>query len=305
MKKTFDSLHIRPGTTADSYITFCLFEETFADLSQRMGHDELTSWSDPAKLAAMWEKRRGLYEHLAVTADQYWIAEQGGKAVGFARSILRGTVRALTEFFVLPNVQSSSIGRELLARAFPTEGAKHRLVIATTDLRAQARYLKAGVFPRFPIYYFYRQPEQVRVETDLVFVKVDANESMVVHTQIDTIILNLQRQSDHRWLLQNRQGYLYYRGDEPVGYGYVGSGNGPFALLDSADFPAVLAHAENEAALAGRDHVGMEIPMVNETAVTYLLQRGFRMDSFMAYWMVDRPFGKLENYIITSPPFFL
>jgi hypothetical protein len=49
----------------------------------------------------------------------------------------------------------------------------------------------------------------------------------------------------------------------------------------------------------------MEVPMVNETAVTYLLQRGFQMDSFVAYWMCNRPFGKLEKYIITAPPFFL
>jgi hypothetical protein len=90
-----------------------------------------------------------------------------------------------------------------------------------------------------------------------------------------------------------------------VGYGYSGGPNGPFALLESSDFPAVLAHAENEAAIAGRSHFGMEVPMINETAVTYLLKRGFLMDDFITYWMVDRPFGKLENYIITSPPFFL
>ena len=140
----------RRATTADSYTVFCLFEETLADMVQRMGQTEPTSWADPAKLARMWEMRRGLYEHLAATAEQFWIAEQGDKAIGFARSIVRGQVRQLTEFFVLPNVQSSSVGRELLARAFPDDGIAHRSIIATTDLRAQARYLKAGVFPRFP-----------------------------------------------------------------------------------------------------------------------------------------------------------
>lgn len=28
--------------------------------------------------------------------------------------------------------------------------------IATTDIRAQAHYLKAGVYPRFPLYFFAR-----------------------------------------------------------------------------------------------------------------------------------------------------
>ena len=300
-----DLITFRRGTTADSYTVFCLFEETLADLAQRMGQTEPTSWSDPAKLAKMWEKRRGLYEHLAATADQFWLAERGEKAVGFARSIVRGDMRQLTEFFVLPDVQSGSVGRELLARAFPREGAAHYLIIATTDLRAQARYLKAGVFPRFPLYYFWRQPEQVTVESDLDFVKVAVDGATAVHGDIDEALFGLRREVDHRWLLADRQGYVYYRQNRPVGYGYVGATNGPFALLDSADYGAVLAHAESEAAAAGRGHFGIEVPMVNETAVTYLLQRGFRMEDFMAYWMVDRPFGKLENYIITSPPFFL
>ena len=135
--------------------------------------------------------------------------------------------------------------------------------------------------------------------------KVAVGGDTAVLGDIDDKILGFRREVDHALLLGDRQGYLYYRDNEPVGYGYVGKTNGPFALLDGADFPTVLAHAEHEAAVAGYGHFGVEIPMVNETAVTYLLQRGFRMEDFIAFWMVDRPFGKLENYIISSPPFFL
>ncbi len=63
--------------------------------------------------------------------------------------------------------------------------------------------------------------------------------------------------------------------------------------------------AERLAAEAGRSHFGVAVSSVNETAVTHLLQRGFKMDGFVAYWMCERPFGKLENYIISSPPYFL
>ena len=48
------------------------------------------------------------------------------------------------------------MGRELLTRGFPSEGATHRSIIATVDTRAQVLYIKAGVYPRFPIYYFGR-----------------------------------------------------------------------------------------------------------------------------------------------------
>jgi hypothetical protein len=45
--------------------------------------------------------------------------------------------------------------------------------------------------------------------------------------------------------------------------------------------------------------------MVNESAVDHLLQRGFKMHSFAAIMMNDKPMAKFENYILTSPPFFL
>jgi hypothetical protein len=47
------------------------------------------------------------------------------------------------------------------------------------------------------------------------------------------------------------------------------------------------------------------LPMVNRAAVDYLLGRGFWMDSFVALFMSDASFGRFDNYIVTSPPFFL
>jgi hypothetical protein len=212
----------------------------------------------------------------------------------------------LTEFFVLPDVQSAGIGRELLARALPQQAVARRSIIATTDIRAQTRYLKAGVYPRFPIYYFSRVPEAVTLPTDLIIEPIDdARQNLQVIGSIDQQILGYRRDIDHAWLLNDRQGHLYYRANRAVGYGYTGVRNGPFALLDAADFPAVLALAESEAAAAGRDHFGVEVPMVNQTVVDYLLGRSFRLDSFMAFYMSSQPSGKFENYLVTSPPFFV
>lgn len=128
---------------------------------------------------------------------------------------------------------------------------------------------------------------------------------MEIIGQIDKAVLEHRRDVDHRWLLANRQGYFYYRAGQPVGYGYVGDSSGPFALLSAGDFPAVLAHAENQAAAAGRNHIGFEVPTINYTAVEYLLGRGFWLDSLVTVMMTDRPFGKFEHYICTSPPFFM
>lgn len=285
---------------------FSLFEETLADLSRRVGTGWSTSWDDAAKLARMWEERRSLYDYLAQAAAHFWLAEQDGQPVGFARSTLREDVCQLTELFVRPGTQSAGVGRQLLARTFPVEGAQRLSIIASPDMRAQVLYLKAGVYPRFPIYYFGRTPEATSLETDLHFKAVTATaEVLATLAQIDRAILEHRRDDDHAWLLGNRQGYLYYRAGRPVGYGYVGRRSGPFALLDTADFPAVLAHAESEAARQGYSHFGIEVPMINRAAVDHLLSRRFRVDAFIATLMQDRSFGRFENYVITSPPFFM
>jgi hypothetical protein len=299
------SVTFRRGTLEDSFAVFEVFIQAVMDLGQRMGIEVISGGADPADREEMWGRRRPLFEHLAHTAESFWLAENEGEVVGYGRAILRDGVRELTEFFVLPGQQSAGVGRELLAQVFPRDGAKRRVIIATQDIRALARYLKTGVYPRFPIAYTSRQAEPIEVASDLTFEAVTATaETLASLRQIDQIILHHQRDEDHTWLSSEQQCYLYRRAGWVVGYGYVGQNNGPFALLDQADFPAVLAHAENEAAVAGRNF-GVELPLINRTAVDYLLARGYQMDSFIALFLSDEPFGQFDRYIFPSPPFFL
>lgn len=295
----------RPATVEDSFACYQVFRASIMDFGARTGVMAVTGGDDPAVLEKLWERRRGLFEHLARTAEQFWVAESGEQILGYARSINRGGVRELTEFFVLPGQQSAGVGRELLARVFPREGAKHRLIIATTDVRAQARYLKAGVAPYFPLYNFSRAPQAPPLETDLEFTPLTA-ESLPALNQIDEALFGHAREVDHHFLMNDRHGYLYTRAGQAVGYGYVGDMCGPLAVLCAEDLPAALAHAENEAA-AHAWPFSVEVPMVNRTAVAYLLARGCQIDSFIALVMAEAPpaWARFENYIFTSPPFFM
>lgn len=305
-----NEIKFRPGTVADSYAVFIVFEEALADLALRLGLTEPTggptSWQDPVRLERMWQERCSLYEHLARTAAHFWVVERAGQIIGYARSILRDEVLELTELFVRPGEQSAGVGRELLARVFPAGEVKRRVIIASLDMRAQARYIKSGVYPHFPIYYFWRVPEVITLPTDLTIKAITASpECLASLAALDQTILGHRRDADHTWLLTDRQGFLYYRDGQPVGYGYAGLRSGPFALLYPDDFPTVLAHAENQAAVADRNHFGLEVPMVNRTAAAYLLARNFQIDGFMAVLMSDAPFGRFEQYILTGPPLFL
>ena len=296
----------RPGAMADMDAVYELFAETVADLDRRTSASGGTDWADPAFLAGFWERNGALFRHLTETAERFWVAESDGRMAGYARSTLHDGVRELTEFFVHPDQQSGGIGRELLARAFPVEGARRRVIIGTADLRAVVRYLKAGVYPRFPIYYASRAPRSVEVATDLTVVPASATaETLAALRMIDAAILDMTRDPDHDFLLRHRQAKLYYRGDVLVGYGYFGAETGPIALLNDTDFPAVLARAETEAAARNEASFAMNVPLINRAAVDYLLGQGFQLEDFITFLFSDEPFGRFEHYIVSSPNFFL
>lgn len=299
------SISVRPYQPDDIRGVFDVFIQSLIDLGSRTGTQTITGGDDPEVMRSLWERRKPLWEHLAATAEACWVAVgENGQIVAYARAIRREDVRELTEFFVLPGFQSNGLGRQLLANVFPETGAAHRTIIATTDSRALARYLKTHVYPRSPIIYFGRKPEQVDYETDLQFEPFSAvSEILDALAAIDQDVLGYRRDVDHVWLANNRKGIAYKRNGQLVGYGYLGDRTGPFALMDERDYPAVLAHAEREAAINGQTF-GVEVPLINTTAVDYMLKRGCELDNFLAIYMTDAPFGHIERYIFTSPPIF-
>ena len=300
------SITYRKATPADDPITFNICMKALEEFSRRSGVQAITGANDPETRANLWDIRRPFWEHLSQTSDNYWLAEKDGKAVGYARSILREDHRELTEFFVLPEAQSAGVGRELLQRAFPND-APHRSIVATTDHRAISRYLKSGVYPFLTELYFERTPEPVTFESDLIIEPADENPaSLEALSGLDLAILGHRRDVDHLFLMRDRKLYLYKRNGTVVGYGYIHRDfYGPFALLNEKDFPAVLSHAENEAHKMNAPVVGFEVPANNTSAIDHLTKRKYRLEGFMGSIMSDEPFGKFENYILTSPPYFL
>lgn len=298
------TISYRIGTIEDSHAVFQVFTQALMDLSERMNVMAITGGNDPQVLQSLWERRKSMFEFLAKDCAHFWIAENDGEVVAYARSIEHGGLLELTEFFVLPNQQSAGVGRELLARTFPFGDERYRMIAATLDERALYRYMNAGVYARFPIKYFYRQAEKVDVPTDLQIEPMQHEIHGEEMNRIDQQILGHEREAVHRWLVTNRQGVVYKRNGEMVGYGYVGRRAGPFALLEENDFPAVLAHAESIAAEAGVEF-GVETPMINRAAIGYFLERKFKIDSFTVLFMSNEPFGRLENYLCFTPIFFM
>lgn len=294
----------RPGTLADSFAVFQVFLKSIMDYSERMNVQAITGGNDPAMLASIWEKRKPLFDFLSESASQFWLAERDGEVLGYARTIEHDGLQELTEFFVAPNQQSGGVGRELLSRAFADNGAPYRTIIATMDERALSNYMRMGVYGRILLKYFSRKAEAVSMETDLTISPLDLTVHLEALNRIDRELVNHTRADIHRWIAGRRAGFVYQRGGEVVGYGYVGGNHGPFAVLNADYFPAVLAHAESRAAEKG-DDFGVSVPMINQKAVDYLLSRKYQIDSFTTVLMSNVPFGKFENYLTFAPEFFL
>ena len=298
------ALIYRNGTIEDSYSVFQVFTQSIIDLGDRTNVMAITGGNDPEVMKSLWERRKPVFDFLALDCAHFWLAELDGKIIGYARSIEHGGLLELTEFFVLPNQQSAGVGRELLARAFPNSNEPYRTIVATLDERALYRYLNASVYARFPIKYFYRKAEKIDVKSDLKIEPMQPEIHLEQINHIDQQILGHQREAIHQWILTTRPGFVYKRNGEIVGYGYIGSNNGPFAVLDENDFPTILAHAESTKAEIGEEF-GVETPLINKKALQYFLERKYQMDSFTVLFMSNEPFGRFENYLCFSPILFM
>lgn len=296
------SIAIRPATPADSRACYGVFLAAITDLTARMN----MPWRpDPGEL---WTRLGSTFEYLSGHAAEWWLAEQTahGRVVGYARSVQRGGLFELSEFFVDPQAQSAGVGRRLLERAFPANRGTVRVVIATTDVRALRRYHAAGTFARFPIAALEGAPRaDAPLDPGLVPVKAGLADVPALQ-RIEAAVLDFDRGEEFDWLLTEREAYIYYRDGAEVAFAFVGPhGLGPIAALEPADMVGVLAHVESWAAGAGRKEIGFEVPMVNEAAMTHLLARGFRMDPFFTFLLSSRPFGRFDRFIGMSPPFVL
>ena len=261
--------------------------------------------------AEWWSRGEPLNQFLAEHAAEWWVAEDRGSAevVGYARSMARGALLELTEFFVIPGRQSAGLGRALLERAFPQGRGEVRAIIATTDTRALSRYVRAGTVARFPLFSLIGAPAEAPDSEEVTAEAIDVHSAhhRDAIKDIERSVLEYPRDdAEIGWLLANREGVLYRRDGAIVGFAFLGEhGVGPVAVLDPADTPAVLLDVERRAAAAGFKQLDFQVPAPNEVATRHLLSRGFKFDSWINLLMSDRPFGKFDRVITFGPPLFL
>ena len=167
---------------------------------------------------------RGRWPWLAheLTTGELLLAERDGAAIGFAATITRGEVAFLSDCFVRADAQSSGVGRRLLQRLLPHDGRTH-CTVSSSDPRAQALYIRAGMRPRWPN--FILDAETAKLG-NMPAGKVEVTEGRAGDPALvewDAAIGGRRRPQEHDYWVAHHQAIplWFMRGSRRIGYGYA------------------------------------------------------------------------------------
>ena len=159
--------------------------------------------------------------HILQTGNLY-VAEQDNQILAYAGTITRDTITFLTDLFVHPEIQSTGLGKMLLQRAMPPDGLIH-CTMSSSDPRAQALYIRAGMQPQFPNFNLHWGDSSHKKLPNSSLEVVEAESITPELTQWDRQASGRERPLDHTFWVGPEQGrpLWFLRQGTPIGYGYV------------------------------------------------------------------------------------
>jgi GNAT superfamily N-acetyltransferase len=108
------------------------------------------------------------------------VGEVDGRIVGFGGVLRRGEVSHLGDLYVLPEHQSSGVGRMILDRLLPSDTP--RVTFASDDPRALGLYVKQGMRPVCPLIYLTSPPPEASLPRGS---EVRVEETRVEETRVE------------------------------------------------------------------------------------------------------------------------
>lgn len=245
--------------------------------------------------------------------DGLWVAEADGDIVGFALSWVCGDLWFLAELFVAPGLQGQGVGNELLARTFEharKAGATNKsLITFTFNVVSQGLYIRHGMLPRLPIYFFSAARDSLLPRLQETTFRYRSIEPTASHlktlAQLDISTLGVSREKHHRYLLNDgtMKGVFLYDGAECVGYAYVSATGhvGPVAVSHAKAMDGAFRTALGLAAAGGFAQVSAFLPGTNE-AIGIAVEHRMRI-AFPMVLVSTRDFGDWTRYLPRNPGF--
>ncbi len=244
---------------------------------------------------------------LASDPDGYFCAVEEGQVRGMVSALVRGRVWYLSMFFVLPGTQGRGVGRALLERALAygeARGAQIRCTWATLDPRAQARYVMAGMAPRWPIYRLDGDAAAVaRLETRAALGQSERQLpcDAAFAEKLTAEVLGHDRADDlAHWRRDGGEAIAIGRGGEPAAFAYRrGERIGPAAGRDERVLLQAVAAAAVAGSVGGRS-VTARVPGACTGLLQALVGCGFRIGD-PSLFMASQLFGRPELYLPSGP----
>lgn len=298
------SLVYRPARGQDLMAADALAVASINDLTVRHGFGPMATSSPPSfQLFSLKDDPDGL-----------WVAEDGSDLLGFAWSWICGDVWFLAQLFVDPAQQGRGIGNELLKLTLEharKSGAAHKALITFTFNRvSQGLYLRHGLFPKMPIYFFDATRERVMeglTEPPLRGIPIDDSAAtMEKLVEIDFHAIGFPREKHHRYLLSNpaTTGVLLCAGSECVGYSYISSSGhiGPLAVRQPDFLGDAFITAMKIAADVSPEKISAFLPGTCESALNMAVDHGMRI-TFPMLLMASSGYGAWTQYLPRNPGF--
>jgi ribosomal protein S18 acetylase RimI-like enzyme len=244
---------------------------------------------------------------LASDPDGYFCAVEEGRIRGMVSALVRGRVWYLSMFFVLPGDQERGLGRALLERALAYGEARAvevRCVWASLDPRAQARYVMAGMAPRWPIYRLDGDVAAVlrlkaRVGLDPRARELPCDPSAA--EKLTAEVFGHGRADDlAHWRGDGVAAVAIERGGELAAFAYRrGERIGPAAGRNETALLQAVAAAAAAGARSG-GIVTLRVPGACASLLEALVGCGFRIGD-LAVFMASALFGRPELYVPSGP----
>jgi GNAT superfamily N-acetyltransferase len=294
-----DEPHIRKVRPDDLEEVWRVHVAASNDLSTRRGRPA----GRPADAPVSSDARAGL----ASDPDGYFCAVEDGQICGMVSALVRGRVWYLSMFFVLPGHQGRGLGRALLERALAygeARGAEIRCTWATLDPRAQARYVMAGMAPRWPIYRVDGDAAAVARLTARAGLGPRERAQPCDHGTAEKLTAEVfggSRADDLAyWRSDGDAAVAIERAGELTAFAYRrGERIGPAAGRDETALVQAVAAAA-AAGVGGGGSVTARVPGACASLLEAMVRSGFRLGD-PALFMASRLFGRPELYLPSGP----
>jgi len=298
------SLVYRPARASDLATAEALVVASINDLTERHGFGPMATASPPNfQLFSLNDDPDGL-----------WIAEDGGEILGFAWSWVCGDIWFLAQLFVDPAQQGRGIGNELLKRtlehARKSKAAHKALITFTFNRVSQGLYIRHGLFPKVPVYFFDAARERVMSDLPEPPLRPIAIEETAADmkklAEIDARAVGATREKHHRYLLNEPKttGVMLCAGSVCVGYAYIGSNGhiGPLAVAQADVLGDAVTTALKIAADGSSEKISAFVPGTCDSALSIAVNLGMHI-TFPMLQMASPGYDAWTQYLPRNPGF--